>query len=83
MSKLTPARTWIHDTFERGVSVDTVRAWIEKQLIPGVIIDGKPFVDADRAAVLLDTCTQITPSAPPAPRGNNNVASIIQAAMTR
>lgn len=82
--KLTPARRWIKETFEAGVTVDTVCAWVEKQLIPGVIIDGKAFVDADRAAVLLDTCTRIQPPAQQqTSTGNSTVANIMQGAMTR
>ena len=82
--KLTPAKRWINETFEAGVSVATVSAWVEKQIIPGVIIDGKAFVDADRAAVLLDTCTRIQAQTPqPTSTGNSTVASIMQGAMTR
>lgn len=83
MSKLTPASAWIKDTFERGVSTETVTRWIETRVIPGVIIDGKAFVDADKAEVLLDTCPVIKPAAQQAPQGNSNVASIMQGAMTR
>lgn len=83
--KLTPATRWIKETFEAGVSTSTVRAWVENKIIPGVIIDEKIFVDADRAAVLLDTCTRIQrPNEPQhTPTGNSKIASIMQGAMTR
>jgi hypothetical protein len=84
MNKLTPASRWIKEQFEGGVSTETVRRWVENQLIPGNIIDGKTFVDADRAAVLLDTCTIIRPQQPEQkPTGSAVVAEIMQGAMTQ
>jgi len=82
--KLVPARTWIKETFECGVSTDKVRAWVESEIIPGVIIDEKTFVDADRAAILLDTCVHLKPPEKQHhTNGNSTVASIMQGAMTR
>jgi hypothetical protein len=83
--KLVPARTWIKETFECGVSPEKVRAWVENKIIPGVIIDDKTFVDADKAAILLDTCTHLKrPAGQQATsKGNSTVASIMQGAITR
>lgn len=82
--KLVPARTWIKETFECGVSPEKVRAWVESEIIPGIIIDDKTFVDADRAAILLDTCTHLKrPEKQHHTNGNSSVASIMQGAMTR
>tara|TARA_R110002050_G_scaffold170024_1_gene301870 strand:+ start:508 stop:759 length:252 start_codon:yes stop_codon:yes gene_type:complete len=82
--KLKPASAWIKETFECGVSTERVRAWVENKIIPGVIIDDKTFVDADKAAVLLDTCTHIQrPAEQYHSTGNSTVANIMQGAMTR
>lgn len=81
---LTPAHKWIKETFEAGVTTDTVYKWVANNVIPGVILDGKPFVDADKAAVLLDTHTIITRQHPPtSAHGNATVAELVQAGMTR
>lgn len=80
--KLLPARKWIRETFEGGVGVATVKKWVEKELIPGVVIDGAVFVDADKAALLLETSTTLKPENPrKTASGNSKVAQIIQDAL--
>lgn len=80
----TPASKWIRETFEGGVTPQRVRTWVEKGIIPGTIIDGAPFVDADRAAILMDTHTVLSAKSEEKPRpGNNKIAQIVQAGLTR
>ena len=82
--RLVPASKWINETFEAGVSTKTVYNWVANRVIPGVILDGKPFVDADKAAVLLDTHTIITaPSVTPVDGGNATVAQLVQGGLTQ
>ncbi len=81
---LIPARKWIRETFESGVSTKRVRKWVEKGLIPGIVIDDLVFVYADRAAILLDTHTVLdTTQTEPPESGTAKIASIVQAGLTR
>ncbi len=81
---LVPAKKWIRETFEGGVSTKRVRSWVEKKLIPGIVIDGAVFIDADQAAILIDTHTILEPSDDHEPEsGNAEIASIVQAALTQ
>ena len=50
---LLRARQWIDETFAEGSRprVATVRKWIEIEQIPGRIINGIPYVDAEGFAV--------------------------------
>lgn len=50
---LVKARLWIRDTFEPGSRprMADVIEWIESDAIPGKIIAGEAYVDADRFAV--------------------------------
>ena len=53
MGALVKARRWIREAFEEGSRppLREVFRWIENEAIPGKIIDGEAFVDADRFAV--------------------------------
>ena len=53
------ARTWIRETFEPGSRprLADVVAWIKDGEVPGRIIAGTPYVDADRFAVTESTAT--------------------------
>ncbi len=85
MRRLIPAHRWIREVFpEGGVTTTRVRGWIVDGVIPGVVIDSCPFVDADQAALLLDTNRIITrETGRKPPTGNSRVAGIVQAAMIR
>lgn len=50
---LIKATKWIKETFEDGSRPrkSTVIRWIEQEQVPGRIIDGEPYVDADRFAL--------------------------------
>ena len=53
MGALVTARRWISETFDRRSRPTLARVieWIEIEAVPGKIIDGTPYVDADRFAV--------------------------------
>ena len=53
MGALVTARRWIRETFEPSSrpKLAQVIEWIERDAVPGKIIDGEPYVDADRFAV--------------------------------
>ena len=50
---LVKAENWIRETFEEGSRprLSTVRRWVIEKQIPGTVIDGRPYVDADRFAL--------------------------------
>lgn len=50
---LVKARLWIRETFEPGSRprLADVIEWIESEAIPGKVIAGEAYVDADRFAV--------------------------------
>ena len=51
------ARTWIRETFEPGSRprLADVVEWIKDGEVPGRIIAGMPYIDADRFAVAEST----------------------------
>lgn len=53
MGQLVKATRWIRETFELGSrpSLATVKQWIEADEVPGRIINGAVYVDADAFAV--------------------------------
>lgn len=53
MGALVKARRWIRESFEEGSrpALREVRRWVEIEAVPGKVIDGEVYVDADRFAV--------------------------------
>ena len=53
MGKLVRGTTWAGEQFEKGSrpGKDKILEWINSEQIPGQIIAGEPYVDADRFAV--------------------------------
>jgi len=53
MGQLVKATRWIRETFEMGSrpSLETVKEWIEAGEVPGRVINGSAYVDADAFAV--------------------------------
>jgi len=51
--KLLKGRQWARQTFETGSrpTDETICKWIVAEEVPGVIIDGKPYVYASRFAI--------------------------------
>lgn len=52
MGKLVTAQKWIRERFEKGSRprLEQVRAWVESFEVPGQIIAGVVYIDADAAA---------------------------------
>ncbi|BBM00479.1 hypothetical protein [Microbulbifer sp. GL-2] len=53
MGKLVKGTSWAREQFEKGSrpGKEKILDWIEAEHIPGQIIDGEPYVDADRFAI--------------------------------
>ncbi|PCJ46738.1 MAG: hypothetical protein COA99_02055 [Moraxellaceae bacterium] len=53
MSYLVKARKWIKETFEEGSrpALKEVEGWVSNEDVPGRIITGIVYVDADRFAL--------------------------------
>ena len=53
MGKLVKGAKWADEQFELGSrpTRETIIRWIEADEVPGKIIDGEPYVDADRFAL--------------------------------
>lgn len=53
MGKLVKGTTWAREQFEKGSrpGKERILEWIETEQIPGQIIAGEPYVDADRFAI--------------------------------
>lgn len=53
MGKLVRATVWAKTEFEKGSipGKEKVERWILDKVIPGKILDGEPYVDADRFAI--------------------------------
>ena len=51
--RLIPGDQWIRETFESATapSIRDVVSWIERAEIPGKVIAGQPWVDAERFAL--------------------------------
>lgn len=87
MKRLIRASKWMKEVFpEGGVGIVTVEGWVRNQIIPGAIIDGTIFVDADRAALLLENNVVLQPAitleqVDMQSSGNANIARIVQAGL--
>lgn len=53
MGKLVKGSTWAKEQFEAGSrpGKEKLLAWISSEQIPGQIIAGEPYVDADRFVI--------------------------------
>ncbi|WP_444932188.1 hypothetical protein ACJJIF_10610 [Microbulbifer sp. SSSA002] len=53
MGKLVKGVTWAKKQFEKGSrpGKEKILEWIEAEYIPGQIIAGEPYVDADRFTI--------------------------------